>query len=116
MVLIEMSYFACGPPLMVAISGIAQVEVRQFVEPTCSTEDRCGFMRNRLVVNKAVIARRADGDFIEVHRLAILIFNARNLSFKENGSAFKVDGTLICPNLKLLMVGNQSCKMWSLRR
>src|SRR3984893_5585932 len=73
--LIELPHLAIGSPPQIAVPGVSQVEMRYFIEATRRVEARSQFIGERLIVNKAVGACRADGLFVEVHGIERAAFD-----------------------------------------
>ena len=67
--LIELPHLAVGSPTQVAVARLPQIDMRKIFETARRVETRGEFVGERLVVNKAVRARRADGLFIQAHRI-----------------------------------------------
>ena len=63
--LVELPYFAIGPPTLIAIPGFDQVCVCELLETTYCVESRGNLVGDRLVVDNAVAMRRADALFVK---------------------------------------------------
>ena len=62
--MVQLRYFAIGPPALIAIPCFEQIRVRELLETTCGVESRGELVGDRLIIDKAVAARRADGLFV----------------------------------------------------
>src|SRR5882762_9082480 len=88
--LVELAHLAIGSPTQVTVSGVSQVELRDLLEAPARVEARREFIGERLNVQKAVGAGRADGLFVKAHRLNLAAFNARDLGGYERRTTLEI--------------------------
>src|SRR5882762_1769092 len=81
--------------------------MRDLLKPMRGVEARGKLVGERLVVDKAVCAGRANGLFVEAHSVNIAAFDAGSLRRNQGRTVLEVLGAGLCPELKLLMVGLQ---------
>ena len=62
--MVQLRHFAVGSPTLIAIPGFEQIRVCELLEATCCVESRGELVGDRLIVDKAVVVRRADGLFV----------------------------------------------------
>src|SRR5712691_699606 len=80
-------------------------------ESTGRVETRGQFVGERLIVNKAVGAGRADGLFVEAHRVNIAAVDASNLGADQRGAVVEILRAIRRPDLERSVVGDQSLDM-----
>src|ERR1700694_4285391 len=68
MELFELPYLPIGSPTQIAVAGVLQIHTGDLLEATRRVEAGGQFIGERLVVDKAVCASRADGLFVEADR------------------------------------------------
>jgi hypothetical protein len=105
--LIQLPHFAVCAPAEVTVPGVSQVEVSDLLEALRCVEARSHFIRERLIVNKAVDTGRADGTLVQAHCVRIAALNARDLGTDQRGAALEILATVRCQNLELLVVNGQ---------
>ena len=76
--MVQLRYFAISPPALIAVPGFEQIRVRELLETTCCVESRGKLVSNRLIIDKTVAMRRADGLFVELLGLENVAFDSRN--------------------------------------
>src|SRR5258705_2623166 len=111
MKLIELAHLAIGSPPQVAVPGVSQVEMRYFIEATGRVEARSKFVGERLVLDEAIDAGRADALLIEPHSIDVTTFQASDLGSDQRGAVFEVLWPLVAPDLELPALGRQRCAM-----
>src|ERR1700688_3507160 len=84
--LIELPHLAIGSPPLVAVPGVLQVEMRYFIEATGRVEARSKFIGERLVLDEAIDAGRADAPLIEPHSIDVTAFKASDLGSDQRGA------------------------------
>ena len=62
----------------------------------------------RLVVNEAVVAGRADGRLVEAHRLQLAALDAGDLRADQGGAIGEILGAVGRPGRQLLVMGAQT--------
>src|SRR6202140_1013211 len=100
--LIELPHLAIGSPPQVAVPGVSQVEMRYFIEATGRVEARSKFVGERLIVNKAVCASRADGLFVEALGVQFALFQTREFGANQCRPICERCRTIVCPDRYLL--------------
>src|SRR6266853_1363973 len=81
--------------------------MRNFLEAAGRVEARRKLVGERLVVNEAVRASRADGLFVEPLGVELAAFEARNLGGDERCAVCEVRRAQLGPLLELVMVSGQ---------
>src|ERR1700730_3875569 len=84
--LVELSNLAIGSPAKVALTRLPQIHARDLLEAAARVKARGQFVSERLVVDKAVGAGRADGLFVEAHRLDIAAVDAGDFRSHQGGA------------------------------
>ena len=103
--------FPVGSPTQVAVPGVPQIRVRDLLETTCRVEARREFVGERLIVDKAVCVRRADGLFVEVHGIEVAAFDACDLRTHQCRAIFEILRAILRPYFELSVVSGQSLEM-----
>src|SRR5712671_4511079 len=85
--------------------------MRKLFESAGGVKARGQFVGERLIVNKAVCAGRADGLLVKAHRVDIAAVDASNLRAHQGGAVVKIVRTVRRPDLELSVVGDQSLDM-----
>src|SRR5712671_5778574 len=111
MKLFELPHLAIGSPTQIAVAGVLQIHTGNLLEATRRIESGSEFIGERLIVDKAVGAGRADGPFVEVHRLNVAAVDARNLGVDQRGSGFEILRAILRPYFELPLVGGQRLDM-----
>src|SRR5262249_23538715 len=74
---------------------------------TSGIESRGELVRNRLVVDEAVVVRRADSLFVQLLRVERTPFNPGDLRTHQSDAVFKILRAMMGPYLLLLLVSSQ---------
>ena len=111
MKLFELPHLTIGSPTQIAEAGILQIRTGNLVEAACRIEAGRQFIGDRLIVNKAVFSGRADGLFIQAHRVDIVPLNAGNLCTDQRGAVLEIVRAIDRPELELPVVGRQYIDM-----
>ena len=85
--------------------------MRKLFESTGRVEARGQFVGERLIVNKAVGAGRADGLFVEAHRVTITAVDTSNLGADQRGTILEIVRTIRRPELELLLTRSDSVQV-----
>src|SRR5262245_7686101 len=109
--MVQLRYFAIGPPSLIAIAGFEQIRPCELLETTCGVESCGELVGGRLIVDEAVAVRRADGLFVELLGLDDAAFDPGNLRAYQCGAVFKILRAVLRPYLVLLLVSRQSLEM-----
>ena len=78
---------------------------------TRRVEARRQLVGERLIVDKAVCAGRADGLFVEALGIEFAALNACNLRTYQRGAVREILRTIFCPYSQLSVVRGQSLEM-----
>src|SRR5712692_8987105 len=105
--MVQLRYFAIGSPPLIAIPGFEQIRVCELLETPCCVESRGEFVGDRLIVDKAVAARRADSLFVELFGLEHPAFKPSTLRADQDGAILKILRAMLRPYLQLLLVSSQ---------
>ena len=106
--LVELPHLAVGSPTQIAVAGIPKIHTRKLFEPTRRVEARGELVCERLVVDEAVGACRADGLFVEVLSIELAPLQARDLGADQRGAVLEVLRTVLRPDLQLPVMRGQS--------
>ena len=109
--LIELSNLAIGSPAKVALTRLPQIHARDLLEAARRVEARGQFVGERLVVDEAVGAGRADGLFVEAHRINIAAVDAGDLRAHQGGAVLEILRAVRRPHFELTVVGGYSLDM-----
>src|ERR1700686_1537011 len=85
--------------------------MRKLFESTGRVEARGQFVGERLIVNKAVGAGRADGLFVEAHRVTITAVDTSKLGPDQRGAILEIGRTIRRPELELLLTRSDSVQV-----
>src|ERR1700738_5526150 len=88
MKLLELPYFAIGSPAQIAVAGVLQIHAGNLLEAARRVEAGSEFIGERLILNKTAGAGRADGLFVEAHRVNVAAVDASNLRAGQRGGGF----------------------------
>src|SRR5947208_15572361 len=108
MLLIELPDLSIGSPTEIAVARLSQEGTGYGVEATSVVEASRELIRNRLVVDEAVQASRADGQFVELLGLERASFDAGHLPADEGASITEGLGSVARPDRQLSVGGAQS--------
>ena len=114
--LLELPHLAVGAPAQIAVAGVPQIEIRDLVETARPVEVGSAFVGERLIVDKAVVARRADGLFVESLGIELATFDARNLGADQRGAVLEILRAILRPDLKLPVMRGESVDVSPLAR
>ena len=105
--LVELPHLAIGSPAQIAVAGVPQIHMGNLLEATRRVEARGEFVGERLVVDKAVGAGRADGLFVEPLGIELAAFDAGDLRADQRGAVLEILRAILGPDLELSVVGGQ---------
>src|SRR6266404_3369009 len=103
--LVELSHLPDGSPTEVAVAGVPQIQIRDLLEPTRRVKARGPFVGNRLIVNKAICAGRADRLLVETLSIELAAFDPGDLCADKCNAVLEILGAILCPDLQLVVVG-----------
>src|SRR5258705_4944096 len=104
MKLIELAHLAIGSPPQVAVPGVSQVEMRYFIEATGRVEARSKFVGERLVLDEAIEAGRADTPLIEPPSIDVTALPASEFGSHQRRAAFAALPAALRPNLHMRLM------------
>ena len=84
--------------------GVSYVRMRDRFKTTRRVEARGQLVGERLIVDKAVCAGRADGLFVEALGIELAALNACNLRANQRGAVFEILRAIFCPYFQLSVV------------
>src|SRR5580692_8729670 len=105
---LELPDLPVGVPAQIAVSGISQIDVRNFCKTSICIKPRCTFVGDRLAVGETVVIRRTDRRFVGMFSVEHLVFDARDFSADERGFGLEICGAMPRPYFELPMVVVQS--------
>jgi hypothetical protein len=108
MKLFELAHLAIGSPTQIAGAGVLQIHTGDLLEATCRVEAGGQFIGERLIVNKAVGASRADGLFVEALGIKLPAFDPRYLGSDQRGAVLEIVRAIVRPGLELFVMRRQS--------
>src|ERR1700740_734875 len=111
MKLFELPHLSISSPAEIAVARIPQIDMRKPFEPTRRVEARGQFVGERLVVDKAVCACRADGLFVKVHGIERRALDPGDSRPDQCGAVLEILRTICRPHLELSVVRDQSLDM-----
>src|SRR3984885_771985 len=103
---VELPHFSVGAPTQIAVACIAQVDVRELVVPARRVAARGQAVGDRCVVDKAMGASRADGQFVKAHRVMLAALDTSNLRGYQCGAVLKILRAVFRPDLQLSVMGS----------
>ena len=91
--------------------GVSHVRMGDRFKTARRVEARGQLVGERLIVDKAVCAGRADGLFVEALGIGFAALNACNLRSDQRGAVLEILRTIFCPYFQLSVVRGQSLEM-----
>ena len=104
MKLLELPHLTVGSPTKVRVAGIAQIEMRDLLKATRRVETRGEFIGERLILHEGIVARSADCLLVKTLSVKFPAFQACNLRVDQCDAILEVLGTIVRPNLELLLM------------
>src|ERR1700687_5496943 len=98
----------CSPTLK-AVGGVLQIHTGNLLEATRRIEAGSELIGERLIVNKAVGAGRADGLFVKALGIELPAFDPRDLGADQRGAVLEIVRAIRRPDFELSVMGSQSC-------
>ena len=102
--LLELRDLPAGSPTQIAVAGIAQVDIRKLLEPARPVEAGSTFVGDCLIVDEAVVARRADGLFIQTFGVEVAALQSGDFRADQRGAVREILGTILRPDLEPLVM------------
>ena len=109
----ELSYLPRGAPTVIAIPRIPEIGVGERLEATRGIKAPGYLIGERLIMDKAVRARRADGLFVKPLGIRLPALDPRNLRPHQRGAILEILRTVVRPYLKLFVVDFESIEVLS---
>jgi hypothetical protein len=109
--LFELPHLAIGAPTQISVAGVLQIHAGNLLEAMRRIEAGSDFIGERLIVNKAVGAGRADGLFVEVLGIERPDFEASDLGGDQRRTVREILRAVLRPHLELLVMGGQRFQM-----
>src|SRR5258705_13144582 len=104
----ELPHLAISSPAQIAVAGLLQIHTGDLLEPPGGVEAGSKFIGERLIVNKAVVAGRADGLLVEVLGVELPAFEARNLGADQRAAGLEIVQAILCSYFALSGMVSQS--------
>src|ERR1700757_1675285 len=101
MELVNLPNLAGGSPLLVPVTGIAQVCMRNLFEPARCVEPSGDFICNGFVMRKAVGVRGANGLLIKLFGIEQAAFDTGDLCPHQSSAVSKILRAILRPDFKL---------------
>src|SRR5262249_28881678 len=98
---------AGGSPTEVAVPSVAQVRTPGFLETPRQIEARGELVSERLIVDKAIYVRQADGLFVETLSVELPAFDSCGLRTNQRGTISEILRAILRPYVKLSLVGGE---------
>src|SRR5262249_34071657 len=108
---IELPDLAVGAPAEVAVASIAQIGVRDDLEAAVRVEARRELAGQRLVVDEAVLARRADRLLVQTFGIQLPALDARDLRADQRRAIPEVRWAARRPRQELSVMRDQSLEV-----
>ena len=109
--LIELPHLPVGAPTQIAVAGVPQIHLGNRLEAARRVEARGQFVGERLIVNKAVGAGRANRLFVEVLGIELAALEAGDLGADQGGAVLEIVRAIRRPELELLVMRSDSVQM-----
>src|ERR1700720_509980 len=109
--LFKLANLPCGFPTEITVPGVSHVRMGDRFKTTRRVEARGQLVGERLIVDKAVGAGRADGLFVEALGIEFAALNACNLRTNQRAAVREILRTIFCPYFQLSVVRVQSLEM-----
>src|SRR5258708_5297404 len=105
--LVELPHVAKRPPAIVAVPRIAEIGMAERLEDARQVEACRNLIGERLVVDKAACACRADCSFVEVHSVERAAFDPGDLCPDQRSAILEIFRTILRPNVELSFMHGQ---------
>src|SRR5258708_9328539 len=102
MKLFELPNLAIGSPTQIAVAGVLQIHTGNLLKATRRVEAGSEFIGERLIVNKAIGAGRADGLFVKALGIQFALFQTRELGANQCRPVCERYRTVLFPDRYLL--------------
>src|SRR6202166_629934 len=109
--LFKLANLPCGSPTEITVPGVSHVRVGDRFNTTRRVEARGQLAGERLIVDKAVCAGRADGLFVEALGIELAALNTCDLGAHQCGAVFEILRAILRPSCELSVMDGQSLEM-----
>ena len=109
--LFELPHLAVGAPAQETVARLSQINVREIFETARLVEARGQFVGDRLILDEAVGARRADGLFVQTLCVDLAALEASDLRADQRRPILNILGAEGRPCLKLAIVFEHSLEI-----
>src|SRR5580658_5629356 len=99
MKLLELPHLAIGSPPQIAVAGVLQIHAGDLLESARGIEAGSEFVGERLIVNKTVVARRADGLFVEALGIELPAVETSDFGGDQRRTVREILGAVLRPHL-----------------
>src|SRR5260370_31308322 len=113
--LVGLSPLPDGSATEVAVAGVPQIQVSELLEPTRRVKARGQLVSERLIVNKAICAGRADRLLVETLSIELAAFDPGDLSADKCNAVLEILRTVHCPSPELGVVRRERLSMLRVR-
>src|ERR1700733_8160639 len=110
-VFVELPYLSVGAPTPIAVARMAQVDIRELVEPARPVEARSHFVGDRFVVDEAIVTRRTDRLLVQVLGIEHPAFEAGEFGADQRGAVFEILRAVVRTDLQLPVMRSQSVEV-----
>ena len=104
----ELPHLAVGSPTQISVAGVLQIHAGNLLEAMRRVEAGSEFIGERLMVNKAVGAGRADGLFVEAFGIELPAFEPRDLGADQRDAVREIIRAIRRPELELPLMRSDS--------
>src|SRR6266404_7787363 len=111
MQLLELTRLPDGSPAQITFACAPQIHTRKLFETARRVKARGQFVSERLIVNKAICAGRADRLLVETLSIELAAFYSRDLCAEQCDTVLEVLRAVPRPNVELVVVGFQGLEM-----
>ena len=104
---VELPHLAVSSPAGIASAGVLQIQTCYLLESTRRIEARGELVGERLVVDEAIVASKANGVFIQTLGIELAAFEAGDLGADQRSAVFEIFRAVRCPHLELRVMDGQ---------
>jgi hypothetical protein len=105
--LIELPHLPIATPTQVAAPCVSQIRISDRPKPALRAKPCSAFVGQVLILNEIVLARQPDGLFVEVYRVELPAFEARNLGAHQCRAVCERRRAVLWPDRQLLVVSQR---------
>src|SRR5580692_8375384 len=108
---VELLDLSVGAPAVITVPRIPEIGVGECLEAARRIKPRRDLIGERLIVDKAVRTRRADGLFVELNGIESSTFDTRNLRVHQCGAVFEIFRAKFRTYRQLFVVSSEGIQM-----